>query len=156
MSSDELSTLPRDVIPDGYAVFPPHSGLGKHLGPFYIKDDSTVGDDGITRLGMKLDEQHGGAPGRGHGGVTMSLLDEVMGRSASIGVDALCMTISMNTNFCNGTELGDFLIARSKISHRSRKMVFLDATIHAGDVLIATATGVWKNSGAPIPGSMPT
>lgn len=154
--SEEISTAtPRDVIPDGYDVLPPHSGLGKLLGPFYIKENATVGEDGVTRVGLKLDDKHGGGPGHGHGGVTMSLLDEVMGRSASLAVDALCVTISMNTNFCNGSLLGDFLIARAHVSHRSRKMVFLEGTIHAGDTLIATSNGVWKNSGVPIPGNFP-
>jgi len=155
MNSENSSEEQRQVIPAGYAVIPAHSGLGKHLGPFYIKNKETVGDDGVTRLGVKIEDQHGGGPGRGHGGMTMSLLDEAMGRSASLAMEKLCVTITMNTNFCSGVLMGDFLIAQASVSHRTRKTVFLEASVHAGDTLVATSSGVWKNSGLPIPGGFP-
>jgi len=167
MNSEKHSEEQRQVIPAGYAVIPAHSGLGKHLGPFYIKNKETVGDefyiknketvgdDGVTRLGVKIEDQHGGGPGRGHGGMTMSLLDEAMGRSASLAMEKLCVTITMNTNFCSGVLMGDFLIAQASVSHRTRKTVFLEASVHAGDTLVATSSGVWKNSGLPIPGGFP-
>ena len=72
--------------------------------PTQNKDDQ---DQRIFYIGLQLEERHGGAPGRGHGGVTMTVLDEVMGRAASVTVNSLCVTVSMTTNFCEGSQVGE-------------------------------------------------
>lgn len=144
-------TISRSDTPFGYKPVNALSGLGQRIGPFYLKDGVSVDEDGVTRVGLKMEALHGGGPGRGHGGVTMTLLDEVMGRSATNACETFCVTITMNTNFCASTQIGDFLIARAKVSHKTFKTIFLEATIHAGDVLIATATGIWKKTKEPIP-----
>lgn len=144
-------TISRSEIPSDFAPIKPLSGLGQTLGPFYLKDGESVDEEGVTHLGLKMEAMHGGGPGSGHGGVTMALLDEVMGRSATHAADALSVTITMNTNFCARTLIGDFLIARANVSHKTFKTIFLESSIHAGEVLIATATGIWKKTKEPIP-----
>ncbi len=144
-------TTSRSDIPNNFSPVKPLSGLGQTVGPFYLKDGISVDEEGVTHLGLKMEPLHGGGPGRGHGGITMTLLDEVMGRSATHACDALCVTITMNTNFCASTLIDDFLIARAKVSHKTFKTIFLESSIHAGDILIATSTGIWKNTKEPIP-----
>lgn len=144
----------REEIPAGFAPTKAFSGCGKLLGPYYLFQGKSVDADGITHLGLLLDERHGGGPGRGHGGVTMTLLDEAMGRSASVAFGSLCVTMSMNTHFCSSSMLGDFLIARARVLRKGRNTVFVEGTVHAGGKLLSSASGIWMNSGEPIPGNM--
>ena len=137
-------------IPKGCKEVAAQSSFGSGLGyTHYMHENEAV--DGVFYLGLELSEKHGGAPGRGHGGVTMTLLDEVMGRAASRTIGKLCFTASMTTNFCAATKLGDQLVASAKVTRHGKNIVFVDGQLHSGDRLIATATGTWANSGREIP-----
>ena len=141
--------IPADAVP-----VKSHSSFGSHIG--YLHFISKNADEPEAYLlGLHLNESHGGAPGRGHGGVTMTMLDEVMGRAASRRMNKLCYTASMTTNFCAGTRIGEFLLATATVSRCGVNLVFVDAKLHSGDKIIATATGTWASSGLPIPESSP-
>ena len=126
------------------------SSFGSQIGYIhYITADEDEKE--IYHLGLQLNDSHGGAPGRGHGGVTMTMLDEVMGRAASRRMQKLCYTASMTTNFCAATKIGEFLMATATISRCGSNLVFVDGQLHSGDKIIATATGTWISSGKDIP-----
>lgn len=144
------SILNHPAIPDGSVQVKAHSNFGKQVGYIHLVNEAEEIKE-IYYLGLQLENKHGGAPGRGHGGVTMTMLDEVMGRAASRSMGMLCVTASMTTNFCNGTKIGEFLLATATVSRCGKNLVFVDAQLHCGDTLIATATGTWANSGHPIP-----
>jgi acyl-coenzyme A thioesterase PaaI-like protein len=139
------SNIPKDCT----AVLS-HSKFGSEVGySHYVHKDEE--QKGIYYLGLVLTEKHGGAPGRGHGGVTMAMLDEVMGRAASRVLGKMCYTASMTTNFCSGSKIGDHLLASATVSRSGKTLAFVDAQLHSGDHLVATATGSWINSGKDIP-----
>ena len=118
----------------------------------YIPDDQTA-ESIVVKVGLQLEETHTGGPSRGHGGVTMALLDETMGRAASEAVKALCVTISMTTNFCSSTKIGDFVIASARVTRRGKSIVFVDGELRdSNDKLVGSATGTWSNTNIPIPG----
>lgn len=137
-------------LPDDCTILKTHSNFGTELGYIHYIHKNEA-EDGIYYLGLELGEKHGGAPGRGHGGVTMTILDEVMGRAASRAISKMCFTASMTTNFCAATKMGDHLLASAKVSRYGKNIVFVDGQLHAGEKLIATATGTWANSGRDIP-----
>lgn len=138
------------ALPEDCVSVPAHSSFGSHIGyTHYVHQNEK--QDGIYYLGLELCDKHGGAPGRGHGGVTMTMLDEVMGRAASRSLGKMCFTASMTTNFCAGTKIGNSLLASATVSRSGKNLVFVDAQLHAGEQLIATATGTWMNSGLDIP-----
>lgn len=139
------ANIPADAVP-----IKAHSNFGNQIG-YYHFITKNEGDQERYHLGLQLNDSHGGAPGRGHGGVTMTMLDEVMGRAASQRMRKLCYTASMTTNFCAGTQIGEFLLATATISRCGANLVFVDAQLHSNDKLIATATGTWASSGLPIP-----
>lgn len=115
--------------------------------------DESVAAANLVVIGFHLAQPHTGGPGRGHGGVTMTLLDEAMGRAASIAVDAMCVTISMTTNFCQSTRIDDFIRVHATVSRKGKNIVFVDGQLlDSRDKLIASATGTWNNTGIPIPG----
>ena len=136
-------------IPPGAIEVKARSNFGSQVGYVHYVDQSTD-HELVYFLGLELREQHGGAPGRGHGAVTMAMLDEVMGRAASRTMQKMCYTASMTTNFCAGSKIGEFLLARATVSRCGKSLVFVDAQLHSGDTLIATATGTWASSGQPI------
>ena len=138
------------AFPAGSVPVKSHSKFGSQVGYVHLVNAESERED-IYYVGMMLEEQHGGAPGRGHGGVTMAILDEAMGRAASRSLGNICFTASMTTNFCAGSKIGDFILATAKISRKGKKIIFVTGELHAGDNLIATATGTWINSGIPIP-----
>ena len=127
-----------------------HSRFGSDIGYMHYIDNSADTEE-TYYLGLHLGDKHAGAPGRGHGGVTMTMLDEVMGRAACRALNKLCYTASMTTNFCNGSKLGEFLLATAQVTRAGRNIVFVDAKLRCDTTIIATATGSWANSGLDIP-----
>ena len=138
------------TIPAGYTRVAAHSNFGSQVGYFhYIKEADTASQ--TYYLSLLLEEKHGGAPGRAHGGVAMTILDEVMGRAASHTLGMLCFTVTMSTNFCAAAKLGDFVLASASVLRRGKNIVFVESQLHANETLIATASGAWLNSKRPIP-----
>ena len=143
----------RKSVPDDFYAATKHSGFGRHIGPYYFADIEDAAGDLRHWTGLKVDDRHAGRAGGeyGHGGILMVLLDEVMGRTASRTVGKVCMTVSMQTNFCAPFYNGDFLRASATVSRRGRNLVFVDAVVKCADETIGTASGVWMNSGQSLP-----
>ena len=141
-------------IPTDCDIVFAHSQFGAHVGYVHCIDKSVVKSGKIEEVffvALVLEAHHEGPPKRGHGGVSMSVLDEAMGRAASKVAGKLCYTVSMTTNFCAAANLDDLLVASARVKRAGRAIVFVDAELHANDRLIATATGTWANSGLTIP-----
>lgn len=138
------------LLPDDCELAFSKSRFGSEVGYAHCIDKSTEEED-VWFVVIELEEKHSGAPGRGHGAVTLAMLDEAMGRAASRSVNQLCYTASLTTNFCNGSKIGEFLIAEARVKRAGKSMVFVEAALHGEEKLIATASGVFANSGLPIP-----
>ncbi len=143
----------RQRIPDEFELARSHSGFGTHVGPYHVAQIEN--DEGTSEYwtALKVDERHAGRGGGefGHGGMLMALLDESMGRAASRAAGKVCVTVSMQTNFCAPFRDGDFLRASAKVTRRGRNLVFVDGIVLCDDAVIGTASGVWMNSGQPLP-----
>jgi uncharacterized protein (TIGR00369 family) len=143
----------RQAIPAEFGPRSEHSGFATHVGPYHVAEIEGNGDATEYWIGLKVDERHGGREGGefGHGGILMALLDEVMGRTASRAAGMVCATVSMQTNFCAPFYDGDFLRASAKVTRRGRTLVFVDGVVMCADALIGSASGVWINTGQPLP-----
>lgn len=138
------------AIPDGFERVT-RSAFANHVGPYY--QARLVDADGPRLwIGLQVDERHGGSPGRGHGGVLLWMLDEIMGSAVSLARDGLCVTVSMQSQFLQGYKIGDFLRATADVTRSGKQMQYVNGRILAGDRLVATGTGVWMYTGHPIPG----
>ncbi len=138
------------LIPQDCKVVFAHSNFGNEVGYAHCVTADEI-DNNLYLLALELGERHAGAPGRGHGAVSLAMLDEIMGRAASRAVNNLCYTASMTTNFCNASKVGDFLLASARVRRAGKSMVFVDSELHSGETLVATATATFANSGRPIP-----
>ena len=147
----QSSPQSRTEIPEHFDALGFRPQFSNFIGPFYVSRNQN-----IFQTGVKLVKHHGGGPNRGHGGVSMTVLDEAMGRAASHACGNLSVTISMTTNFISSTRIDDFIIATAEVKRHGKSIIFVDATLHAGEKLLATATGTWMNTGEPIPETVNT
>lgn len=137
------------VIPDSFEQVT-RSGFANHIGPYYVaRLDEPEGQR--LWIGLTVDERHGGGPGRGHGGVLLWMLDEIMGSAVSEARDGMCVTVSMQTQFLQGYHIGDFLRATADVTRTGKRLQYVNGRILSGDRLVATGTGVWMSTGHPIP-----
>ena len=94
---------------------------------------------------MLLEPRHVGGNNRGHGGLLMTILDEVMGMNACFHRDMQpCVTVSMQTQFFAPSIVGEFLMAEAEITHSTRTMAFVEGKAWCGDRLVGSASGTWK------------
>jgi acyl-coenzyme A thioesterase PaaI-like protein len=83
-----------------------------------------------------------GAPGRAHGGVVAALLDEVMGLMNVIH-GAMAFTAQLDITYVAPTPVGEPIIARAWLARRDNRKQFVEATLHADDVLVASANALF-------------
>ncbi len=83
-----------------------------------------------------------------HGGVAMTLMDEVMTWAAIIASRQMCVAAEMTTRLARPTEVGKKLRVEARVTRQARRLVLTEACIldEEGQVL-TTATGKY----VPVP-----
>jgi acyl-coenzyme A thioesterase PaaI-like protein len=89
-----------------------------------------------------LTEAHSGPPGRAHGGVVMTLLDEALG-TASVVCGAGGMTAGLNVRFKGATPIGVQLLLRGRYERSEGRKRFMTGEVVADGVVTAQAEGVF-------------
>lgn len=98
------------------------------------------GDVGCMRV--TLGKAFEGAPGRAHGGIVAALLDEVMGLTNMIH-GAMAFTAQLDITYHAPTPVGAPIVARAWLAHRDDRKHFVEATLHADDVKVASAKALF-------------
>lgn len=96
----------------------------------------------VAVMEVTLGRAFEGAPGRAHGGVIAALLDETMGVVHVLN-EALAYTAQLDIKFSAPTPIGESIIARAWLSHREGRKVYIQASLHAGDVELASAKALF-------------
>jgi acyl-coenzyme A thioesterase PaaI-like protein len=99
-------------------------------------------DGDVACMQVTLGKAFEGAPGRAHGGVVAALLDEVMGLMNVIH-GAMAYTAQLDITYLAPTPVGEPIIARAWLAQRDNRKQFVEATLHAGDVMVASAKGLF-------------
>ena len=99
-------------------------------------------DGDVACMRVTLGHAFEGAPGRAHGGVVAALLDEVMGLSNMIH-GAMAFTAQLDITYLAPTPVGEPIVARAWLARRDDRKHFVEASLHADDVLIATAKALF-------------
>lgn len=116
------------------------SGLMSTLGPLLSRREA----DGWA-YGLNLDARHLNQAGIVHGGTLTALMDHALSTIAwEHAGKVACVTVQLNTSFVRAAQAGQTLVARGAVTHGSGSLLFLDGTLHAGDMLVATAQAVMK------------
>ena len=92
-----------------------------------------------------INEDHLNAAGITHGGYLSALVDAGAGTAAhrSTG-NAPCVTISLDLKFIGSSKIGDEIIGYVKILKKTRTLVFLFCELRCNNLIITSASGVWK------------
>ncbi|HWV63063.1 MAG TPA: PaaI family thioesterase [Oxalicibacterium sp.] len=102
---------------------------------------------GTAQVQLTLQERHLNSWRVAHGGVVMTMLDNVMslaGRSLDPEIRS-GVTIEMKTSFMQpGGIEGSRLVAKGKVLHASSSIYFCEGELLNGDKLVAKATGTFK------------
>jgi len=127
--------------PPGGTPIPTTIGFNVFVGPIYQFDDE--GD--TSRFGFVAETRHMNSAGAVHGGMLMTIADVAMTRTARASVGGRrCTTVSLNCDFIAAAKEGETVMARVRITRRTRSLVFLTTDVMAGDRLALSATGIWK------------
>ncbi|WP_425073599.1 PaaI family thioesterase [Sagittula sp. S175] len=107
--------------------------------------------DGGARCILDVTEAHTNRHDVLHGGIAATLLDNAMGATSSLTVDATgrtpFLTVSMTTQFVAAARAGQRLTATGRVTGGGRSLLFLAAELLDEDRrLIASATGVFKRA----------
>lgn len=115
-------------------------GLWETIGPLLAKRE---GQGWV--YGLQTSGRHANPVGLVHGGTLMALLDHTMTLVAyALNDKTPALTVQMENRFLNAARPGDLLVGQAVLTHRTGSMLFLDATLHVGDRLIADATAIMK------------
>ncbi len=111
----------------------------------YVVD---VSDPAHGKCYLDVNENHLNRHGVLHGGIAVTLLDNVSGTTGSLSVDRTgktpFLTVSMNTQFVGSGQPGR-MIATGTVTGGGRSLLFISAELrHEDGTLVATSTGVFK------------
>ena len=129
----------------GSGIIEGETGAQRLLG--YVLD---VGQgDGRARCHLTVTADHTNRHGMLHGGIVATILDNAMGATGSLSRDPEgrypFLTISLNTQYLAPAREGEALMAVGRITGGGRKLLFIEGELRGpGDLLVATATGVFK------------
>lgn len=96
----------------------------------------------VAVMEVTLGRAFEGAPGRAHGGVIAALLDETMGVVHVLN-GALAYTAQLDIKYIAPTPIGESIIARAWLSRREGRKLYIEASLHAGGVELASATALF-------------
>lgn len=118
----------------------PDGRFADMVGPLYV-----CRDEGGTSYGFRVEARHGNVRGAMHGGMMMTLADQVLGLTVVDAVrDAPVVTVSLNTDFVAAAFPGDWLVGRAEIVRKARSLVFVRGTLCRDDEIVLNAVGIWK------------
>lgn len=132
-----------DVIPEGWQEIAATSNFTDLVGPICRR----VEDDGTVLFGMRITDKHLNKRDVAHGGVLMTLMDNLLGRmirEVSGEENLATATIELDNKFIGSVRKNDFVIGRGEVVRRTRSLVFLQGTLTVDDQTVFTASGVWK------------
>jgi acyl-coenzyme A thioesterase PaaI-like protein len=142
----------RDQMEEFTLTIPTYDELGKRQ----VFSDSVVAGganprglaaqlwrDGDTAcMRVTLGKAFEGAPGRAHGGVVAALFDEVMGLMNVIH-GAMAYTAQLDITYLAPTPVGEPIVARAWLARQDDRKQFVEATLHAGDLLVGSAKALF-------------
>lgn len=130
------------VIPKNFVICPtPDGQFAELVGPLYMQRDASG-----TNYGFYVEARHGNARGNLHGGMLMTLADQILGLTV---VEALghmaTVTISLNHEFVAATSVGDWLVGRAEIIRSTRSMIFIRGAFRRGEDVVLNSSGIWRH-----------
>jgi len=129
------------AIPEGFvSCSTPDGQFAELVGPLYVKRDASG-----ASYGFRVEARHGNARGKIHGGMLLTLADQILGLTAVEAVGHLSIvTLSLNSEFVSGAELGDWLVGDANVVRRTGSMMFMHGVIQRGKDIVLSSSGIWR------------
>ena len=116
-------------------------GFMKHNGGVLFRNISDI----EYEFKSTINENHLNAAGITHGGYLSALIDAGAGTAAHRSAEnAPCVTISLDLKFIGASKMGDEIIGNVKILKKTKSLIFLLCELKCNNMLITSASGVWK------------
>lgn len=138
MSRQAYATSP-DAMPADFAPCTMSDGeFGRAQGTLYWSEDG-------KRFAFRVDGRHCNDNGVIHGGLLMTLADQVLGLTVvrAIG-NKPAATVSLNCDFIAGAMPGDLIEGAAEVTRITRSIVFVQGALFRGDQRLLSASGLWK------------
>jgi|GEM_PF-518977 len=144
--SDERPPIPSprpDEAIDGFEPMELRDPFEAFVGPLYKE---TAENDGLAREEVfRVDDRHVDASGKLHPGMLMTFADAIVGSTAwNASGRKPCVTLSMQTSYTGTAKVGDLVVGRTRLTRKTRTVVFCAADFFVDDELICQATSLWK------------
>ena len=97
-------------------------------GPFYLKTEA----DGTKRAAFRAAPKHMNSLGHMHGGCMMTFADFFTFALADPSVDEATVTVSLNSEFVRGAQVGDLIEASGELVKKGRNLVFTRGQLATG------------------------
>lgn len=118
------------------------------IGPIWRGPDAP---DGIVKA-ILVETKHANLIGIAHGGILLSLMDNLMGSAISAAAPGSnYVTATMSSSFASAARVGDWLEARAAITRLGRTLVFIRATLSVGDRTVMTGEASFARVAGPGP-----
>ena len=126
-------------IPDGFQPLQEAEGYIGLSGPFFWcrKENGYV-------YGFPSDGRHGNPNGVIHGAAILTFVDTILGHAVVSATGRKCATISLTSQFVAAVPTGSWISGRADVRRLTKSLAFLDAEACAGDVLLLTATAIFR------------
>ena len=129
------------TVPAGFVICRIADGrFAEMVGPLYIREGEPA------RFGFLADSRHGNVRETIHGGMLMTLADQVLGLTVmqAVGLETPVVTVSLHCDFVSGARPGDWIEGEATLTRMTRSLVFVRGSLsHRGHVVLSAA-GVWK------------
>ena len=110
------------------------------VGPIYASLS-----EGRIEVGMHPEDRHKNPGGIIHGGLLMTMVDNLMGATIHTVLGPRpTATVSLNCDFLSATRPGEWLSGSGEITRHTRSMVFIRGLLKADDRPVMSAAGVFK------------
>lgn len=136
MTSAHAPGVPAGFVPCGIA----DGRFAEAVGPLYIREGEPV------RFGFRAESRHGNVRETVHGGMLMTLADQVLGLTVmqAVGLDTPVVTVSLHCDFVSAAKPGDWIEGEATVTQITRTLIFVRGSLsHHGGVVLSAA-GVWK------------
>ena len=139
-------TKPFDPAAAGWEPYSDDGFIGL-IGPLWQKP---VGDS--YRYAFLAEHKHHNRRGVVQGGMMMTFADRSLGMTAWYANEKKPQaTVHLDVHFIDAVQIGEFIEAKCKVVRRTRSLVFMSAELVSDERIVATAKGVWKALGKPLP-----
>lgn len=130
-----------DTIPAGFEPITNAGNFSTMIGPSWQRRE----DDGSLTFGLKVESKHLNGRGVVHGGMLMSFMDQLLGRTVHnlIGRKPTA-TVQLDNQFLAAVRENDWVVGRGTVERETRSLLFVTGRLTVEERTVLLSSGVWK------------